>query len=293
MKENIQMVPLSELHPFPENPFRVQDDTEMQEMVESVRDYGVLTPLIVRPHEGGGYEIISGHRRAKACEKAGIDKVPAFIRELDRDTAIIALVDSNLHREHILPGEKALAYKMKLDAIKRQGQRNDLITRKTAEESEKSTCGQVGQKSRDLITDEDSGRQVQRFVRLTELIPPVLDKVNDGKIAFGPAVELSYLSQQEQADLLETMESEDCTPSLSQAQRMKKMSANGKLNEDTILQVMAEEKPNQKEQIKLKAEKIQGFFPKGYTTQQMEEVIMKLLSEWQKKRQRSRNDEAR
>lgn len=285
MKENIQMVPLSELHPFPENPFRVQDDAEMQEMMESVRDYGVLTPLIVRPHEGGGYEIISGHRRAKACEKAGIDKVPAFIRELDRDTAIIALVDSNLHREHILPGEKALAYKMKLDAIKRQGQRTDLTSRQVVGKSE----------SADIVGSDagDSGRQVQRFVRLTELIPPVLDKVNDGKIAFGPAVELSYLSQQEQADLLETMESEDCTPSLSQAQRLKKMSANGKLNEDTILQVMTEEKPNQKEQIKLKAEKIQGFFPKGYTTQQMEEVIMKLLSEWQKKRQRSRNDEAR
>lgn len=281
MNETVKAVKLSELHPFPENPYKVLDNEELQAMADSIQDYGVISPLVVRPLDTGGYEIISGHRRKAACEKAGIDTVPAFVREMDRDTAIIALVDSNLHREHILPSEKANAYKLKLEAIKRQGQRTDL------------TSDQVGQRlSREVIGADMgvSGTQVQRYIRLTELIPPVLEMVDNGQIAFSPAVELSYLAEKEQSDLLITMESEDCTPSLSQAQRMKRLSADGKLDMDTIFEIMTEEKPNQKEQIKLPKERIKGFFPKSYTAQQMEQVIMKLLAEWQRKRERSRND---
>jgi len=276
MKETIKAIPISELHPFPENPYKVLDDEELQAMADSIRDYGVISPLVVRPRDEGGYEIISGHRRKKACEKAGIDTVPAFVRDMDRDTAVIALVDSNLHREHILPSEKAFAYKMKLEAIKHQGK----------------ACGQLVHKSRDLVAENnESGRQVQRYIRLTELIPPILQMVDDGRIAFSPAVELSYLAENEQHNLLETMESEDCTPSLSQAQRMKKLSQDGKLDMDTIFAIMTEEKPNQKEQIKLPKERIKKFFPKDYTAKQMEEIIMKLLADWQRKRERSRNTE--
>lgn len=276
MKETIKAIPISELHPFPENPYKVLDDEELQAMADSIRDYGVISPLVVRPRGEGGYEIISGHRRKKACEKAGIDTVPAFVRDMDRDTAVIALVDSNLHREHILPSEKAFAYKMKLEAIKHQGK----------------ACGQLVHKSRDLVAENnESGRQVQRYIRLTELIPPILQMVDDGRIAFSPAVELSYLAENEQHNLLETMESEDCTPSLSQAQRMKKLSQDGKLDMDTIFAIMTEEKPNQKEQIKLPKERIKKFFPKDYTAKQMEEIIMKLLADWQRKRERSRNTE--
>ena len=276
MKETIRAIPLSELHPFPGNPYKVIDDEELQAMADSIRDYGVISPLVVRPRDEGGYEIISGHRRKKACEKAGIDTVPAFVRDMDRDTAVIALVDSNLHREHILPSEKAFAYKMKLEAIKHQG----------------IACGQLVHKSRDLVAENnESGRQVQRYIRLTELIPPILQMVDDGKIAFSPAVELSYLAEKEQYNLLETIESEDCTPSLSQAQRMKKLSQDGKLDTDAIFAIMTEEKPNQKEQIKLPKDRIKKFFPKDYTAKQMEEVIMKLLTDWQRKRERSRNTE--
>ncbi|HHW31079.1 MAG TPA: ParB/RepB/Spo0J family partition protein [Clostridiaceae bacterium] len=276
MKETIRAIPLSELHPFPGNPYKVIDDEELQAMADSIRDYGVIMPLVVRPRDEGGYEIISGHRRKKACEKAGIDTVPAFVRDMDRDTAVIALVDSNLHREHILPSEKAFAYKMKLEAIKHQG----------------IACGQLVHKSRDLVSENnESGRQVQRYIRLTELIPPILQMVDDGRIAFSPAVELSYLAEKEQYNLLETIESEDCTPSLSQAQRMKKLSQDGKLNTDAIFAIMTEEKPNQKEQIKLPKDRIKKFFPKDYTAKQMEEVIMKLLADWQRKRERSRNTE--
>lgn len=276
MKETIRAIPISELHPFPENPYKVLDDEELQAMADSIRDYGVISPLVVRPRDEGGYEIISGHRRKKACEKAGIDTVPAFVRDMDRDTAVIALVDSNLHREHILPSEKAFAYKMKLEVIKHQGK----------------ACGQLVHKSRDLVAENnESGRQVQRYIRLTELIPPILQMVDDGRIAFSPAVELSYLAENEQHNLLETMESEDCTPSLSQAQRMKKLSQDGKLDMDTIFAIMTEEKPNQKEQIKLPKERIKKFFPKDYTAKQMEEIIMKLLADWHRKRERSRNKE--
>jgi len=276
MKETIRAIPLSELHPFPGNPYKVIDDEELQAMADSIRDYGVISPLVVRPRDEGGYEIISGHRRKKACEKAGIDTVPAFVRDMDRDTAVIALVDSNLHREHILPSEKAFAYKMKLEAIKHQG----------------IACGQLVHKSRDLVSENnESGRQVQRYIRLTELIPPILQMVDDRRIAFSPAVELSYLAEKEQYNLLETIESEDCTPSLSQAQRMKKLSQDGKLDMDMIFAIMTEEKPNQKEQIKLPKDRIKKFFPKDYTAKQMEEIIMKLLADWQRKREHSRNKE--
>ena len=283
MNDTIQNIDISELYPFPGNPFSVREDADLQ---ESIRDYGIISPLIVRPRDGGGYEVISGHRRAAAAEAAGLETVPAFIREMDRDAAIIALVDSNMHREHVLPSEKAHAFKMKLDAIKRQGERTDL--------SSAGTRGQPVHKSRDDISDSESGRQVQRYIRLTELIPQILQMVDDGKIAFSPAVELSYLPENEQAALVETMESEDRTPNLSQSQRMRRLSAEGRLDTDTIFGIMTEEKPNQKEQIKLKTERIQGFFPKGYTLKQMEETILKLLADYQRKREiAARNRDAR
>lgn len=278
MKDTVKNIAITELYPFPENPFSVREDMELQ---ESVRAFGIISPLVVRPRESGGYEVISGHRRIMAAEMAGMETVPAFVREMDRDTAIIALVDSNLHREHILPSEKAHAYKLKLEAIKHQGSRSDLTSRQVVGKLE----------SADIVGSEtsESGRQVQRYVRLTELIPQILTMVDEGKIAFSPAVELSYLSEKEQADLLETMESEDRTPSLSQSQRMKALSADGALNMDNIFGIMTEDKPNQKEQVKLKVENIQKFFPRGYDTRCMEEIIMKLLSEWQRKRERDRD----
>lgn len=285
MTETVIAIPVEQLYPFPENPYKVADNEELQAMIDSIKAYGVISPLVVRPRDEGGYEIISGHRRRVVCEKAGILIIPAFVRDMDRNAAIIALVDSNLHREYVSPSEKAWAYKLKLDAIKAQGQRNDL--------SEPSTCDQVGQKSREKIASEvgTSSTQVQRYIRLTELIPPILEMVDDGKIAFSPAVELSYLSEQEQTDLLETMRSEDSTPSLSQAQRMKKLSATDKLDMDEIFGIMTEEKPNQKEQIKLRREVIKRFFPKDYTALQMEQTIIKLLGEWQKRRERNRGNE--
>ncbi len=281
MKETIKSIAIGDLRPFPDNPFSVREDLELQ---DSVQKYGVISPLVVRPLEGGGYEIISGHRRMAACEAAGINKVPAFVREMDDTTAVIALVDSNLHREYVLPSEKANAYKMKLEAIKKQGERTDL--------SEKATCGQVVHKSRDEVSESESGRQVQRYIRLTELIPQILQMVDEGKIAFSPAVELSYLPTEQQEDLLETMESEDRTPSHAQAIRMRKLSAAGVLDMDTIFEIMTEEKGNQKEQVKLKVGSIRKFFPKSYNSRQMEDVIMKLLAEWQRKREQ-RNRDAR
>ena len=281
MKETIKSIAIGDLRPFPDNPFSVREDLEL---LDSVQKYGVISPLVVRPIESGGYEIISGHRRMAACEAAGMDKVPAFVREMDDTTAVIALVDSNLHREYVLPSEKANAYKMKLEAIKKQGERTDL--------SEKATCGQVVHKSRDEVSESESGRQVQRYIRLTELIPQILQMVDEGKIAFSPAVELSYLPAEQQADLLETMESEDRTPSHAQAIRMRKLSATGVLDMDTIFEIMTEEKGNQKEQVKLKVDSIRKFFPKSYNPRQMEDVIMKLLAEWQRKREQ-RNRDAR
>ena len=254
-------LPIQKLRPFENHPFQVKDDDEMNQLVWSVLTQGVLTPLVVRPLENGEYEVISGHRRLHACQKAGIETVPALIYALDRDAAAIALVDSNLHREKILPSEKAFAYKLKMDALSHQG-----------------TSGQVGQKwSREEIAEGESGRQVQRYIRLTELIPQILSMVDAGKIALTPAVELSYLTQQEQQDLLETMESEDCTPSLSQAIQLKKLSQSGELNMDRIFEILREPKANQQEKISFRVEDLRKFFPKTYSVARIQERILKLL----------------
>ena len=254
-------LPIQKLCPFENHPFQVKDDDEMNQLVWSVLTQGVLTPLVVRPLENDEYEVISGHRRLHACQKAGIETVPALIYALDRDAAAIALVDSNLHREKILPSEKAFAYKLKMDALSHQG-----------------TSGQVGQKwSREEIAEGESGRQVQRYIRLTELIPQILSMVDAGKIALTPAVELSYLTQQEQQDLLETMESEDCTPSLSQAIQLKKLSQSGELNMDRIFEILREPKANQQEKISFRVEDLRKFFPKTYSVARIQERILKLL----------------
>ena len=274
-REKVVEIALSELHPFPNHPFQVRDDDSMKEAVESVKEYGVLTPAIVRPREEGGYEIVAGHRRKHACELAGLETMPAIIRDIDRDMATIIMVDSNLQRENISPMEKAQAYKMKLEAIKRRGTRTDL------------TCGQVGHKSRETISDAESGRTVQRYIRLTELSPPLQQMVDDGKIAVTPAVELSYLKPEEQALVVETIESEQATPSLSQAQRMKKKSQAGELNEDTVLSIMSEEKKPEKYDLTIPGDTLRKYFPRSYTPRQMQDTIIKLLESWQRKRQRS------
>lgn len=264
-------LPTQKLRPFEDHPFQVKDDDEMNQLVWSVFTQGVLTPLVVRPLENGEYEVISGHRRLHACQKAGIETVPALIYALDRDAAAIALVDSNLHREKLLPSEKAFAYKLKMDALSHQG-----------------TSGQVGQKwSREEIAEGESGRQVQRYIRLTELIPQILSMVDAGKIALTPAVELSYLTQQEQQDLLETMESEDCTPSLSQAVQLKKLSQSGELTMDKIFEILREPKANQQEKISFRLDDLRKFFPKSYTPARIQERILKLLEADCRKRQRS------
>ena len=267
-------LPVDKLHPFEGHPFHVKDDAEMDQLVWSILTQGLLTPITVRPLDNNEYEVISGHRRLHACQKAGIETVPALIYSLDRDAATIALVDSNLHREKILPSEKAFAYKLKLEALGRQGKRTDL------------TCGQVGHKLRDSLSEEESGRQVQRYIRLTELIPEILNMVDEGKIALTPAVELSYLTKQEQRDLLETMESEDCTPSLSQAIQMKKLSQAGELDMDKIFEILREPKANQQDKISFRVEDLRKYFPKSYSTARIQETILKLLSDYQKKRQR-------
>ena len=264
-------LPIQKLCPFENHPFQVKDDDEMNQLVWSVLTQGVLTPLVVRPLDNDEYEVISGHRRLHACQKAGIETVPALIYALDRDAAAIALVDSNLHRENILPSEKAFAYKMKMDALSHQG-----------------TSGQVGQKwSREEISEGESGRQVQRYIRLTELIPQILSMVDAGKIALTPAVELSYLTGQEQQDLLETMESEDCTPSLSQAVQMKKLSQSGELTMDKIFEILREPKANQQEKISFRVEDLRKFFPKTYSVARIQERILKLLEVDCRKRQRA------
>lgn len=247
----------------------------MKETVESIKEYGVLTPAIARPREDGGYEIIAGHRRKRACELAGLDTMPVIIRDMDTDTATILMVDSNLQRENILPSERAKAYKMKLEAQKRQGKRTDL------------TCGQVGHKSRETISDTESGRTVQRYIRLNELTPPLQQMVDDKKIAVTPAVELSYLKPEEQAIVVETIESEQATPSLSQAQRMKKLSQSGKLNDDAVLSIMSEDKKPEVDKIVLTSDTLRKYFPKSFTPRQMEETIIKLLASWCKKRQKN------
>ncbi len=265
---------VNKLRPFENHPFQVKDDEEMDRLVWSILTQGVLTPITVRPVENGEYEVISGHRRLHACKKAGIETVPALIYALDRDEAAIALVDSNLHRERILPSEKAYAYKMKMDALSHQGK----------------TSRQVGEKWSVTQLSEsgvDSERQVHRYIRLTELIPEILRMVDEKKIALTPAVELSYLTRQEQSDLLETMESEDCTPSLSQAIQMKKLSQAGELDMDRIFHILREPKANQQEKISFRVEDIRQFFPKSYTPARIQETILKLLNDYQRKRQRA------
>ena len=273
-----KIVNINELHEFKDNPYQVKDNEDMEDLIESIKEYGVIEPLIVRNREKGGYEIVSGHRRKYACEKAGKTEVPVLVRDMDKNMAIITLVDSNLQRSDILPSEKAFAYKMKLGAIKHQGKRNDL------------TSFQVGNKlsgktSAEIIADEtgNSKTNIYRYIRLTELIKPLLQLVDDNKMALSPAVEISYLKEQEQKDLLETIESEDCTPSYSQAIRMKELSRQNKLDMDTIFNIMTEQKPNQKEQIKFKVENLKGYFPKGYSTKQMEDVIENLLKQYKQK----------
>ena len=272
-------LPIEKLRPFENHPFQVKDDDEMEQLVWSVLTQGILTPLVVRLLENGEYEVISGHRRLHACQKAGIGTVPALIYALDRDAAAIALVDSNLHREKILPSEKAFAYKLKMDALSRQGQRTDLTSTQVGRKLE--TAEIIGEQSG------ESKNQVRRYIRLTELIPQILSMVDAGKIALTPAVELSYLTGQEQQDLLETMESENCTPSLSQAIQMKKLSQSGELTMDKIFEILREPKANQQEKISFRVEDLRKFFPKSYSAARIQERILKLLEADCRKRQRS------
>ena len=282
MKETrAEYLPIQKLRPFEGHPFKVTDNEEMDQLTWSILTQGLLTPLVVRPLPNGEYEVVSGHRRLHACKKAGIETVPALITDMDRDAAAIALVDSNLHREKILPSEKAFAYKMKMDAMKRQGQRTDL------------TSGQVGPKLRtdEIVAEEanDSARQIKRYIRLTNLTPGILDMVDEGRIALTPAVELSYLTEWEQRDLLETMESEDCTPSLSQAIQMKALSQSGQLDMDTIFHIMTQPKANQQEKISFKVSELRDFFPRHYTAAQMMQEIKVALKERQQRLARQRD----
>ena len=274
-QERVQEIPLSELHPFEGHPFRVADDEDMEKTVESIKEYGVLTPAIVRPDPYGGYEIISGHRRHHASGLAGKETMPAIVRDMDDDAAIILLVDSNLHRENILPSERAYAYRMKLDAIKHQG---------------KTTSRQLGEKSLSVAqvstAANESQRQIHRYVRLTELIPQLLDMVDEKKLAFNPAVEISYLSREEQAQLIEAMDFAQATPSLSQAQRLKKMSQEGACTLEAMCNVMNEVKKGELDRVTFKTDSLSKYFPKSYTSKQMEDKIIQLLEQWQKKQKR-------
>lgn len=278
-REKVQEIPLGELHPFRNHPFKVKDDAAMQDTVDSVREYGVLVPAIARPDPNGGYELIAGHRRHHASELAGKETMPVIVRDLDDDAATIIMVDSNLQREELLPSERAFAYKMKLEALKHQGARTDL------------TSVQLGQKlsARDQVAKAagESAIQIQRFIRLTELIPEILDMVDEHKIALNPAVELSHLKKEEQTLLLEAMDSEQATPSLSQAQRLKKFSQQKMLSLDVMRAVMSEEKKTDLDRVTLKNETLRKYFPKSYTPKQMEDTIIKLLEGWYKKRQLS------
>ena len=281
--EVIESIEFSKLRPFPDHPFAVRDDNTMKQTVDSIKQYGVLVPAIARPLDAGDYELIAGHRRKHACELAGLKTMPVIIRDLDRNAATIIMVDSNLQRENILPSERAKAYKMKLDAIKQQGARHDL------------TSDQLGQKlsgktSRELIAENspDSSTQIHRYIRLNELQPQLLTMVDEGKIGMTPAVELSYLKKDEQLLLIETIDSEQATPSLSQAQRMKRLSQEGKLNDDSMLQIMLEQKKPENWNLSLPMDKIRKYFPRSYTPQRMEETIIKLLEGWMRKRQQDR-----
>ena len=278
-REKVQNIPLGELHPFRNHPFKVKDDAAMQDTVDSVREYGVIVPAIARPDPSGGYELIAGHRRHHASKLAGKETMPVIIRDLDDDAATIIMVDSNLQREELLPSERAFAYKMKLEALKHQGARTDLTSRQVVGKLEMADI--VGKNMG------ESGRQVQRFIRLTELIPTLLDMVDERKIALNPAVELSHLKKEEQTLLLEAMDSEQATPSLSQAQRLKKFSQQKMLSLDVMRAVMSEEKKTDLDRVTLKNETLRRYFPKSYTPKQMEDTIIKLLEGWYKKRQLS------
>ena len=280
-REQVQQIPIGELFPFKNHPFKVLDDESMQRTVESVEQYGVLSPLIARPRPEGGYEIISGHRRQHAAQLAGLDALPVIVRNMDDDAAVLLMVDSNLQRENILPSERAFAYKMKLEALKNQGARSEL------------TCGQfghklIGAKARDIVADEsgDNARNVQRFIRLTSLIPELLDMVDEKKIAFNPAVELSYLDESQQRDFLEAMNDTQNAPSLSQAQRLKKLAQEGHFSYDVAFAVMGEEKKDELDKVVIKNDTLRKYFPRSYTPKQMEDTIIKLLEQWQRKQQR-------
>lgn len=287
--EKVVRIPLAELHPFPNHPFHVRDDEAMQNTVDSIKEYGVLTPGIVRPREDGGYEIVAGHRRKHGSELAGLTDMPCIVREMDDDTATILMVDSNIQREDILPSERAQAYKMKLDAIRRKAGR----PAKTAEIDSKNNSRQVvgNLESAAIVGQEagDSGRQVQRYIRLTELQPELQQMVDEKKISMTPAVELSYLKPEEQQMLLTAIDSEQTTPSLSQAQRMKKLSQAGKLNDDTMLDIMMEQKKPEKCELTFSGDVLRKYFPRSYTPQKMEETILKLLDAWLRKRQRDQS----
>ena len=291
-EDKITLLPLSELHDFPNHPFKVRDDEAMQETTESIRQYGVLVPAIVRPREDGGYEIIAGHRRRHGSELAGLSAMPCIVRRMDDDTATILMVDSNIQRENILPSERAQAYKMKLEAIRRKAGR----PAKEAEKLPEENCDQVGhnfdgKRSVEIVADEagESKSQVQRYIRLTELSPELQQMVDEKKIGMTPAVEISYLKPEEQQMLLTAIDSEQATPSLSQAQRMKKLSRDGKLNDDTMLDIMMEQKKPEGYNVVLSADKLRKYFPRSYTPQKMEETILKLLDAWLRKRQRDQS----
>ena len=280
-REQVQQIPIDALHPFTNHPFKVLDDEAMTRTVESIAQYGVLAPLIARPRPEGGYEIISGHRRQYAAKLAGLDTLPVIVRQMSDDAAVILMVNSNLQRENILPSERAFAYKMKLEALKNQGARSDL------------TCGQIGHKlngakARDIVADEsgDNARNVQRFIRLTNLIPELLDMVDEKKISFNPAVELSYLDESQQRDFLEAMQDTQNAPSLSQAQRLKKLAQEGHFSYDVAFAVMGEEKKDELDKVVIKNDTLRKYFPRSYTPKQMEDTIIKLLEQWQRKQQR-------
>ena len=277
MQEVVENIPIEKLEPFPNHPFKIREDEAMMETVESVKSFGVLQPAIVRPTKDGEYEILSGHRRKRACELAGRKTMPVIVRELSDDAAVIFMVDSNLQRENILPSERAAAYKMKLEAMKRQGMRTDLTSTQLVPKLKSSEAlGQENNESRETV---------RRYIRLTELQPELMKMVDEKKIAFTPAVELSYLKPDEQRMLIDTIESEQSTPSLSQAQRMKKLSQSGELNDDVMLSIMTEIKKHEKNEIRLTSDILEKYFPKNYTPQKMQEVIIKLLESWQRKRQ--------
>ena len=278
-RERVQEIPLDQLKPFKNHPFKVRDDQRMLDTVDSIREYGVLVPAIARPDPEGGYELISGHRRKRGCEMAGLQTMPVIIRDLDDDAAVLVMVDSNIQREELLPSERAFAYKMKLEALKHQGARSDL------------TSSQLGTKLRadELLAQQagESRNQVQRFIRLTELISELLDMVDERKLAFNPAVEVSYLKRDEQRMLLEAMDAEQTTPSLSQAQRLKKFSQEGRLTEEAMSAIMSEEKKSDMDKVTRRSDTLRKYFPKSYTPKQMEQTIIKLLDVWQKQRQKN------